>query len=395
MRQWVVSVGLLALTVVLGLITLLLPPFLTAEPVENHAKAAWVDRQWSVQVAVDKLAPTAEHLQLNIMGVGHLQAHKQRTRTLDDGTLVWQGSLSQSGEPPAANTWQAAMNTLLLISSDRGITGSLRWEGHVFRLYHTGTRTVLEEVNPAKLPADEPADSPSTSIRPQKGQTGNLQPGDATIRVLVFASKNAAQAHEDIEALAQLAIEESNQTFNLSAIGLSFELAGFEPLDYVQSGAGNSLELLRLWRADDGYMDEVHLQRDALAADVVVLLVDTTNPDSCGVAAGITEEQAFAVVNIACIGVSRYTFPHEIGHIIGAAHDGGDGLFTYGHGYAHEPAAGPRLYTVMAAGRPGMVRLPYWSDPQREVDGIRLGDKDTADNRRLLEERKGIVAGFR
>ncbi|XDR19075.1 hypothetical protein AB5975_21325 [Pseudomonas putida] len=49
----------------------------------------------------------------------------------------------------------------------------------------------------------------------------------------------------------------------------------------------------------------------------------------------------------------------------------------------------------MTAFRLDTVRLPYWSDPQREVDGIRLGDKDTADNHRLLEERKGIVAGFR
>jgi hypothetical protein len=48
----------------------------------------------------------------------------------------------------------------------------------------------------------------------------------------------------------------------------------------------------------------------------------------------------------------------------------------------------------MTAFRLDTVRLPYWSDPQR---GGRypVGDKDTADNHRLLEERKGIVAGFR
>ncbi|MNP83005.1 hypothetical protein D3C76_1818100 [compost metagenome] len=41
------------------------------------------------------------------------------------------------------------------------------------------------------------------------------------------------------------------------------------------------------------------------------------------------------------------------------------------------------------------VRLPFWSDPDRLMDGVSMGDIETADNHRLLEETKWTVAGFR
>jgi hypothetical protein len=46
------------------------------------------------------------------------------------------------------------------------------------------------------------------------------QPGHATIRVLVVASRQADEASEDLRAMAHLAIEESNQTFDESGIDL-------------------------------------------------------------------------------------------------------------------------------------------------------------------------------
>ncbi|BDM22207.1 hypothetical protein KMS_R19650 [Pseudomonas sp. LRP2-20] len=133
MGKWIIPIGLLALAIAHGLIEQLDIPVLTAEPAENRSRAAWVDRQWSVRV--DKLAPTTERLKLKIAGMERLQAHKQRASTLDDGTLVWQGALSGNGVPPAAGTSKAATNTILLISNDRGMTGTLRWEGHVYRIY--------------------------------------------------------------------------------------------------------------------------------------------------------------------------------------------------------------------------------------------------------------------
>ena len=380
------------------LLTTTLAACSTINPPVQATRAAWIPEQWQVRINPQSIDTDTQRLSLVIPGEGRLLADRIAVHTLPDGTIAWHGTLIAESAAPAANgSLKAALNSIILIRSSNRVSGIIRRDGQAYSLLPSGDATVLSKIDAAKLPPEHDPSIPSGAMLGPRQHVAiaPYQPGHATIRVLVVASRQADEASEDLRAMAHLAIEESNQTFDESGIDLSLELADVFPLDYEQSFSPN-WDLDRLMKIDDGYMDEVHDMRDTLKADVVVLLRDNANT-SCGFAGeiGASAETAFTVVNVRCIGVGRFTFAHEIGHLLGGAHDNASGPFAYGHGYAHEPADGPKLYTVMTAFRLDTVRLPYWSDPQREVDGIRLGDKDTADNHRLLEERKGIVAGFR
>jgi len=391
------------LVMLLGLWFVLLPDhlFLSTGPAKDGPRAAWVSKQWTANIAVDPLTVNTAQLDLTIAEHERLTAHKLRAHQLPDGTLTWVGLLSAAGKAPAAaQTLEAALNTITLVSSNGRITGTLRWNRHIYRLHPAANEHVLEEVNEAMLPPDHGPGQPVSGASSQRLSAPSAHaPGHATIRVLVVASKDAGDAVEDLRALAHLAIEESNQTYINSQIALSLELADFKQLDYVESPF-LALDLNRLVATNDGYMDEAHRLRDELNADVVVLLLDG-NDSACGQAAGkpANAETAFVVASLQCIGVSRFTVAHEIGHLLGASHQYVEGIadpFRYGHGFVHEPQGNIGWNTVMAnVTETNKVRLPFWSDPDRLMDGVSMGDIETADNHRLLEETKWIVAGFR
>lgn len=68
-------------------------------------------------------------------------------------------------------------------------------------------------------------------------------------------------------------------------------------------------------------MDEVHTLRDQFQADICVLFNRNTESNICGKARlSADESSAFALVNYDC-DIALYSFPHEIGHLIGLDHN--------------------------------------------------------------------------
>ena len=140
------------------------------------------------------------------------------------------------------------------------------------------------------------------------------------------------------------------------------------------------IDLHRLWRKSDGYMDEVHPIRERVRADAVILLRRVGGGAAFGMS---TESTAQAADAFGVSGRSAYTFAHELGHIMGLVHDRyqeceasfcSRGVSADAYGYVNQRAFDPgapasaRWHTIMAY--PGQCyssgdcsQVQYFSNP--------------------------------
>lgn len=324
---------------------------------------------------------------------------------------AWSGETVDGGEP-ATFLW----------SKDGHIAGSFNLGKRVFSIRPMGGMMHgIVEQSTAQMPPEH-APAPAGMLEKMgmhedplvmQGDAGMLRPRapgagrsqadgkataerQATITVLVAYTAAAARHYDNIARdLIALAIEEANQSFRASGIeNVRLKLVGAYQTDYVESGT----HFDHVWRfADrgDGYMDEVHAERDRTSADVAVLIVDDAK--GCGLSTRVAAdaEEAFTVVHHGCA-ASMYSLAHEIGHLIGARHDPAldshNEPFAYGHGFIN----GTKWRTVMSYKDAchGCIRLPIWSSPDVRVGGEIAGSA-TADNARVVREGAGRVARFR
>ena len=216
------------------------------------------------------------------------------------------------------------------------------------------------------------------------------------IDVIVAYTAKAASNYGDVKReLVELAFAEANHSFRMSNLGnIKLRLVHAYQTSYVEEGE----HFQHLWRfADraDGYMDEIHSQRDKYHADVAVLIVD--DPAGCGLSTRVyaDAEEAFAVVHHECA-AAAYSLAHEIGHIIGARHelalDKNMTPFPYGHGFVNGSKWRDIMSYKVSCG--GCPRLPVWSSPKLLIKGEAAGTADL-DNARVISEQGARVAGFR
>jgi hypothetical protein len=227
--------------------------------------------------------------------------------------------------------------------------------------------------------------------------------------VLVVYTEEAANASGNIEAEIQLAVDETNASYENSQIQQRISLVGTAPVDYVEE-RDLWFHLAFLSGTSEGRMDEVHQLRDETCADLVSLWVER-DPFWCGMAWLMDEvtssfaSLAFSVVRRDCA-TGNLTFGHELGHNMGAHHDRyvelEDGAFSYSHGLANPDA---RWRTVMAYDDEcfnqgfSCTRIPYWSNPdvlyEGDPTGVDPNAPDSADNARTLNNTAFAVANFR
>lgn len=215
------------------------------------------------------------------------------------------------------------------------------------------------------------------------------------IDVMVVFSNQAAAATADMEALALGSIQSSNTTFSNSNAGVTFNLVHYQQVNYDDSG--NSLtDVNRLEGTSDGYIDNIHSLRDQYGADVVILMVNST--DACGRASeiGANSSEAFAITVNSC-SIGNYTFAHEIGHLAGARHDndGTGSPYAYGHGFRFLPAYWRTVMGIRNYSGDPTNRIPYWSNPDKYYGGVAMGSSSWRDNARVWDERAATVAGFK
>jgi hypothetical protein len=174
----------------------------------------------------------------------------------------------------------------------------------------------------------------------------------------------------------------------------------------------------------DGVMDDVLTMRSTYGADLVHLILASNQlTDSCGSGylprSGDTDPSAwgFSITNYSCDGYegSRYQMAHALGHNFGLQHslqeqhDDGRGtgaapaITAYAFGYVDPqnrfrdvmaddcPAAGPNA----VAGVYNCPRVPFYSTTLTTNNGVAIGNAQSADAARVLNDRRVIVANFR
>ncbi len=257
---------------------------------------------------------------------------------------------------------------------------------------------------------EEPEDAEGAAPR------GTCNPPGTVFDTLIVYSDDARAAAggtDAINALCQLSIDVTNQTYTNSVINARMRLVFRSEVAYDESGTAQD-HLNRLISTSDGVLDFVHGWRDTYRADMVCLLVDDDDPDAmgngtiCGLAqCNSNAANAFSIVIWDCA-TGNFSFPHELGHNQGADHDAanvgsGCNYSNYDRGWLFTGNDMANYRTVMAYDDPApgtqFTRIGYFSNPnvtfQGVVTGVAVGQPNEAFNVQVINNRAGTVEGFR
>jgi hypothetical protein len=234
-----------------------------------------------------------------------------------------------------------ATGTFTLAPDERGghqVTGMIASGPAAYRIVPLdGDRYGLYSINPDFQPAPlehdhapEPAAAPAPPLAPGDFTPGTPLPppvpaeaptGAPIIDVLVLHTTDTPASA--VSMIPQVMAETNSAFYNSGRLPQRVRLAGTVPVAYAQYQADMNVDLTRLQKPSDGFMDSIHGLRNSYYADLVVLIVPRAN-SACGIGylAGRTGSPSygFSVVAAQCLSYA-YTFTHELGHNLGAHHN--------------------------------------------------------------------------
>ena len=217
-------------------------------------------------------------------------------------------------------------------------------------------------------------------------------------------------------------VAETNAAYDASGVNQRIKLVAVEEVVGYTENNDLQIDLGRLRSPSDGHMDEVHDIRDAVAADIVLLIPagSSGRAHQMFVPSMSFDSRAFGVVNA----TSASTFAHELGHLMGLQHDryqvckdncNDFTRFPYAFGYVNQEALEPSppatafWRTIMAynnqCGRcSGILRFSNPDQIYPDPGGDPLGKAGLepapgaggpSDTVRMLNRTRGYVANFR
>lgn len=350
-------------------------------------------------------APVPRTLSLNLFAEVTLTATQTRFYTTAAGWQVWEGEVD--GAP---------YSTVSLVFNGTALHGHINTLEAVYEVRGTANAEVFQvaRLDPGFLPPEAQPLLPTTTAHTAPAPSA-LADDPGQIDVLVAYTTKAKDIRggtANMLALINQAIALANTGYTNSNIATQLRLVGTLEVTYDEGSTSTDFNnsLNRLTNTSDGFMDDVHTQRDALGADMVSLLVD--NNAYCGLAWIMLFEHssfasnAFSVVDESCI--TNHSFAHELGHNMGSAHDRANAsgaVFSYSYGYRNnvDPV---RFRTVMAYACSGLScpRINYFSNPgvlytdgsgPAEPTGIDTSDPNSAHNALSINNTRDTVANFR
>ncbi len=190
----------------------------------------------------------------------------------------------------------------------------------------------------------------------------------------------------------------TNSDIPNKSVNITMESFNFNPL--LHANFNNALNALKTQSAS---------RRDANGADLVVLLTAKDFPGGAGAAIGEPTDPpsgeptpAVAIVEMAWHIGPRWTFAHEVGHLLGAKHSrtspgpGDDDHPACGHGWT---VGGNRQQRTMMAPwlgtpAPSDTRILHFSNPAVNFNGDVTGAA-TSDNARTIRNCGCVIANYR
>jgi hypothetical protein len=298
-----------------------------------------------------------------------------------------------------------------IVATDKLISGNIFLPDKIYEIRGADNGlTVINQVDPKKFPPDDDVTGsmPITNDEPVLPDMSTT-----TIDVMVAYTKEARQnagGAAAMESLIDLAVADANMSYENSLIPQKLNLVKTAEVKNFTEPADNnsSAQLKQLKDPSDGVMDEIHQWRDESGADIATLFITNAKKadgtDVCGTGRQMDSDNyenfaadAFNVVPIDCI--SNLSYPHELGHNMGAGHEEGNaqssGLYDFSHGL-QDPDCKYRTimaYPCSCAG--ACTRLPFFSNPDVEYDDWTTGISQQADNGLTLFLTRQTMAGLR
>ena len=318
------------------------------------------------------------------------------TRHAVDGGRTWSGTLDGVDQGYA-----------VVAVRDGAIVGTVLMPGAVYRIGYAPDGTqVVEQLDTSRLPREAEPVVPPQSLVPDSRAPETATDSASQIDVMVLytaAARAAAGGTSAIQAEVAAAVAVANQAYANNGLAARLRLVFTAESSIAESGDFNTdLQNLR------GNSDVASL-RDTHAADLVSLITSNAPPALvCGIGFLMTTNAtsfaslAFSVVERVCAS-SNLSFPHELGHNMGAHHDpfvatSEQTLFAYSHGYVDTVG---RFRTIMAYNDQcemsgfNCPRIAFFSTPNRTFSGRVIGTASTSDNERTLIQTTDTVANFR
>ena len=300
-----------------------------------------------------------------------------------------------------------------LVGEGEAVVGNVVLDdGRAFRIRpaRDGTGSVVREIDARNA---APCRNDGGQIRPVPRQedSGDLRRGTKAddgslidVQVLyTAAARDSLGSTAAMRAWVQLAIDVTNDAYELSQVSHRLRLVGRAQTAWVENGANTATALLALTDASDTIMDEAHDLRDQNGADIVSLVFVASDPCGRGWVGGTSDDgDGFNVNHWNCIDAAGgWTLSHEIGHNLGSGHDvaSPDGpIFDYALG--HQIAGDTGTWTTIMARRAVVGdRIGYFSNPNVDFDGaatgVANGETGAADNRLAYANVDATVANWR
>ena len=346
---------------------------------------------------------TADLILLNLFDDTSYLAQRHHVAGRKAGNFIWQGSIQD-----VENS-----RVTLVIRNDQVMVGNIVLPNGIYQVRYIGDEVhAIYQIDERALPPHRdpiPVGSPNEEEANSTSFTTAETYDDGSIIDVMVVYTPAARVAEGgtvaMEAMIDLAVEETNTAFANSLIYPRLRLVHAAEVNYVEFGAMGT-DLSRLRSTTDGFMDEVHSLRNTYAADQVTLI--EVSPDYCGYAYVMTnvssgfESAAFAVVHRTCV-TGNFTFGHELGHNVGSHHDRDNASYSAAYPYSFGYQAVGSFRTIMAYsnGCGYCPKFQGFSNPDVMFNGQPTGiDHDTdpansADNARSINNTAYTVANFR